>query len=81
MYAMIADVLEYQYAWNQIRHEKQNNSGQQKQYQPAGAKTAKIIHNDREHKKRLHFDHTNKYSTNKTKNTANDDMQEVITTV
>ena len=51
------------------------------QYQPAWAKTEKITHTDREHEKRLHFDHTNKYSTKKTKNTANDDMQEVITTL
>ena len=40
----------------------------------------KITHTDREHKKRLHFDHTNKYSTMKTKNTSNDGMQEVIRT-
>jgi hypothetical protein len=40
----------------------------------------KIPHTDRKHTKKNHFNHTNKYSTTKTKNTENEDMQEVITT-
>jgi hypothetical protein len=45
------------------------------------SQTAKIPHTDRKHTIKNHFNHTNKYSTTKTKNTENEDMQEVITTV